>query len=645
MKQAAFTIDKVLTDHRLLGAALGDLATWATWLVVLKAAFGLALNDAELKVFGSIAGSRSQPKQRVRELWAIVGRRGGKSRIAAALAVFFACFVQHKLSPGERGMVLVLASSVEQGKVVFNYALAFLRSSPVLRNEIAETTRNEIRLKNGIVIAIHTNSFRTVRGRTLLAAIFDEVSFWRDESSATPDAEVYSAVLPSLATTNGMLVGISSPYRRIGLLHAKHKAYFGVESDDVLVVQGSSRTFNPSLTDAVIEAQRAADPTAASSEWDAEFRADIAAFLDDVLIDGAIEHGRPLELPPQAGIYAYKAFADASGGRGDAYSVAVGHKDGEHYVLDVVRGTHPPFDPHEVTRQYAVLLKQYRIGEVTGDHYAAEWVAGAWRDCGVSYARSDINKSQIYLEALPLFARGIVRLPDHPRLLRELRLLERHTHRSGKDTVDHGRNGSDDYANAACGVLRDLACASAPALWKPESFLVEGAAVPIPEHAAVVFAVLVAGERGSVAACFFARPRIDSGDLVVLDVDLMPLTLAVFSGTVGRLTDFARRVGALAAFIFTTGPLAQEMNRIGVQAEIIDPLIAEDHMLLALAASVHITSNRVKITGDVLAKSERLPGILSPTAPLDEDNPLRVAALTGVALGLDSGRRLMARAA
>jgi hypothetical protein len=75
----------------------------------------------------------------------------------------------------------------------------------------------------------------------------------------------------------------------------------------------------------------------------------------------------------------------------------------------------------------------------------------------VRYVRAEQVKSQIYLECLPLFMRGLVRLPDHPRLLRELRLLERHTHRSGKDTVDHGRNGHDDYINATCGVLRSLA--------------------------------------------------------------------------------------------------------------------------------------------------------------------------------------------
>ena len=44
-------------------------------------------------------------------------------------------------------------------------------------------------------------------------------------------------------------------------------------------------------------AQRAADPVAALAEWDAEFRTDIGAFLDDASIDAAVDHGRPLELP------------------------------------------------------------------------------------------------------------------------------------------------------------------------------------------------------------------------------------------------------------------------------------------------------------------------------------------------------------
>ena len=57
---------------------------------------------------------------------------------------------------------------------------------------------------------------------------------------------------------------------------------------------------------------------------------------------------------------------------------------------------------------------------------------------------------------MALFARRVVRLPDHPRMLRELRLLERSTGNSGQDAVNHGRNGHDDFSNVACGVLRVL---------------------------------------------------------------------------------------------------------------------------------------------------------------------------------------------
>jgi hypothetical protein len=457
----AITVDAALTHPDLLGAALGNPTTWSTWLAVLKAAFGLPLSYEQRETFIQVAGGRNPPSRRVRELWAVIGRRGGKSRMAAALAVFLATCVPHRLAAGERGMVLVLAASQEQAKIVFSYALAFLRQSPVLALEIEEATRNEIRLRSGVVIAIHSNSFRTVRGRTLLACIFDEVSYWRDEGSATPDIETYRAVLPSLTTTNGMLICISTPYRRTGLLHTKHRDHFGQDGDDILVVAGSTATFNPALSPAIIAAQRQADPTAAASEWDAEFRSDISQFLDDDSIDAAVHNGRPLELAPQMGIH-YRGFVDPSGGRQDGYAIAIAHREGGRYVIDAVRGTRAQagqhsFDPNEATKQYANLCRDYRIGSVIGDNFSAEWVASAWRKHGITYRKSELPKSQIYLETLPLWTRGLISIPDHPRLLKELRLLERRVHRSGRDSIDHGAHGTDDHANAVCGVLQNLA--------------------------------------------------------------------------------------------------------------------------------------------------------------------------------------------
>jgi hypothetical protein len=456
MTQPAMSIDEALRDRHLLGAALeDDIAPWQTWRIALKGAFGLPLSDDERAVFGAIAGGRNPPAKRVRELWCVVGRKGGKSKIAGALAAYFALFVPHKLSRGEKGLVLVLAASRDQAQVVFDYIRGYLEASPVLAQEVYDLTRTEIRLRNGVTIAVHANSYRTVRGRTLLACVFDETAFWRDESSAVPDREVYTAVLPTMMMTGGMLISISTPYRKLGLLHQKWRDHYGQDDDDVLVVQGASSTFNPLLTSEVIAAQRAADPEGALAELDAEFRTDISSFLDDATIEAAVDYGRPAELPPQPAC-SYKAFVDASGGRHDHYTLAIGHKEGERIVIDVCRGVAPPFDPQEATEQYAKLVKEYRCLSVAGDNFAQEWVAGAWSRCGVRYVRSELPRSQIYLECLPLFARGLVALPDHTRLLRELRLLERHTHRSGRDTVDHGKNGSDDYSNAVCGVLRDL---------------------------------------------------------------------------------------------------------------------------------------------------------------------------------------------
>ena len=82
------------------------------------------------------------------------------------------------------------------------------------------------------------------------------------------------------------------------------------------------------------------------------------------------------------------------------------------------------------------------------------------RKAGIHYVKSVLPKSAIYLETLPLFTRGLVSLPDHGKLIKELRLLERHTHRSGKDSIDHGQGGHDDYPNAVCGCLRALSLTS-----------------------------------------------------------------------------------------------------------------------------------------------------------------------------------------
>ena len=124
-------------------------------------------------------------------------------------------------------------------------------------------------------------------------------------------------------------------------------------------------------------------------------------------------------------------------------------------IATVIYERRPPFNPTGVVAEIADLLREYRIGSVTGDRYAASWVTEAFSKEGLTYCHSTRDRSAIYGEALPLFTSGRVRLLDSPRLVNQLISLERRTSPAGRDRIDHGPgpHRHDDIANAVCGAL------------------------------------------------------------------------------------------------------------------------------------------------------------------------------------------------
>jgi hypothetical protein len=91
----------------------------------------------------------------------------------------------------------------------------------------------------------------------------------------------------------------------------------------------------------------------------------------------------------------------------------------------------------------------YGLHSTTGDAYGAQWVVDAFQKCGIKYTKCDRVRSDIYLDALPLFTSGRVRLLDNKRLITQFAQLERKTGLSGKDSVNHPDRGHDDVCNAA----------------------------------------------------------------------------------------------------------------------------------------------------------------------------------------------------
>lgn len=456
MTKSALSIIDAIDDPALFApwfqSAPGhERSTWWAWRVVLKAAFGLPMADDEIAFFRTVA-ERDPPPHRVKEIWIIVGRRGGKDSVASVVAAYIAAMFadhDHRLRPGERALVVCLAVDRDQAKIILNYTRSYFNDIDMLQGMVSNETASGFELTNGVDVSVTTNNFRSVRGRAVLVAICDEIAFWRDDTSASPDVETYNALRPGLASLpESMLVAISSPYAKNGLLYKKYKDHYGKNSPDVLVIKAPTRTFNPTIEQSIVDEAMAEDPAVARAEWLAEFRDDISGFVDRAVLEAAVARGRH-ELPPVAGVN-YIAAVDPSGGSSDSMTLAIAHRDKvDRAVLDAVRERRPPFSPQDVVIEFAELLKSYKINRVTGDHWGGEFVREPFRLQGIQYELAEKPKSDFYRELLPLINSRRTEFLDHPRLISQLAGLERRVARGGRDSIDHSPGSHDDIGNVA----------------------------------------------------------------------------------------------------------------------------------------------------------------------------------------------------
>jgi hypothetical protein len=452
------TIIDFIDDPATLGPFFEGVS-WDRWRSVLRAAFALPMADRDRELFTEVSGGRSPPLSPIGELVAIVGRGGGKDAIAAALAAYVAVTGDFsRLRPGERASIICLANDRDQAAIAFNYIRAQFERVPLLAGMVERLTADTIDLANGAQIIVGTNSYRSVRGRTVALAVYDECGFWRSDDCAHPDIEVDSALSPGLARHRGALkILISSAYRRAGLLYQRWRESFGRDDDDRLVVLGDTLSFNPGFDRATIDREMARDPERAGAEYFCRWRDDLAMFIDRESVEACVVPGcreRGWRCSGERCI----GFCDPSGGRGDSFTLAIGHYDdaGQRGVLDCIREVAPPFSPDGVVAEFSRLLRQYGIGEVTGDNYAGAWPQERFAAHGIFYRVSERARSALYLELLPSINSQRVELLDDPRLINQICALERRVERSGRETVNHPDGGHDDLANSVAGALVEV---------------------------------------------------------------------------------------------------------------------------------------------------------------------------------------------
>jgi hypothetical protein len=455
-------------------------ASWDGWKSIMRTAYGLEMSDGDREFLRMVA-DRDPPAQRVKELWIAAGRRCGKDSVASLCAAFAAAtFDQgHLLRPGERALILCLATDRSQATICLNYCRSLFTSTPMLKARITREVATGFELSNGCDVVIATASYRAVRGRAIALCVLDEVAFFQSENTASPDLEIYRALLPGLASLPGsMLIAISSPYKKSGLLFSKFKDNYGKSNDNILFIRSDTRTLNPLIEQSVIDEALANDPAAAKAEWLGFFRDDVGNWVSAEVIEAAVDEGCIVRAPLLGRNIAYHGAADPGGGSGtDSFTASVTHVDKSNNVVqDNLLEIRPPYSPTAAVDQAAALFKSYGLNSCTGDAYSAMWCVEAFAKVGIRYVHSERFRSEIYLDCLPLFTSGRARILDNKRLINQFQSLERKTSSVGRDRVNHPTGGHDDCANATA--LAMVLAAAPPCIVGLSAFGSYGPSVP-----------------------------------------------------------------------------------------------------------------------------------------------------------------------
>jgi hypothetical protein len=274
-----------------------------------------------------------------------------------------------------------------------------------------------------------------------------EFAFFRNSENQDVSREMLRAITPTLATTQGRLVIMSSPYAASGALYELHRQYYGKDDADTLVWTATAPEMNPTLRPDYLATMLENDPDGYRSEVLGEFREGLSLLLDRAVLEAAIDKGT-VARPPDRDARYHAAF-DASGGKADAAALGISRRGSDGRAeLACLRVWPSPHNPLNVISEAAALLRQYGLSACTGDRYSAEFVTQSMRREGVDYRPAAMDKSEMFLDFAGLLASGQLRLLDHPQLHRELSSLER---RRGpvKDKVGHPPGGHDDAAVAA----------------------------------------------------------------------------------------------------------------------------------------------------------------------------------------------------
>lgn len=432
------------------------------------------------KLFGAV--DRFPPEAR-HILVAVCGARGGKSYVLSALRMLHLALTVPltTLAPGEMAVALIVAPDKRLARQVLRYALGAVNQSADIKARITSNTADGFVLRRddgrvSVEVLPATRGGSAVRGRSLVGAVLDECAFFRDDSYQVNDTELYRAVGPRILR-GGQLVLASTPWSEQGLLWDFHLRNHEHPVDAISAHAPTLLLRDDEHTRSYVAREKERDPQNAAREFGAEFMGSTGdTFFDGDAITAAIDNAvlMPLRIDgstPSAG-------ADM-GFRSDSSALVVAARDPWKIHVADVHEIRPekgkPLKPSQVVADFAVVAKSYGLEYVVADSHYRQAIVEHLGEHGldlVSAPEGANGKADTYQIVRALLREGRLRLPNHERLIRQLREVTARPTAGGGVSIVSPRWRTGGHG--------DLVSAMVLAVWDAARGLPVSAPKPVP---------------------------------------------------------------------------------------------------------------------------------------------------------------------
>lgn len=380
-------------------------------------------------IFGAVDTIPSECRHTVA---CVKGARVGFSYIGALRLLHLALTVSlDTMAPGESAAGIIVAPDLRLARQAFRFALGAAKATASIRALIeAETTDSmTLRRPDGRIVEIvclpATAGGRATRGRTLVGALLDEASFFRDENYAVNDTEVFKAVAPRIVPGGQCLIGSTPWLEGVGLLATLYASNYGAPQTAIAahLPTAIARTDRAILS--LVTREYIRDPDNAKREYGAEFLSGgTTQFFDSDLL--AMCTDSELYLPdrklPGASVHAGADFGFTRNSSALAIVQCLDRKCWLSELIEVKPAKGKPLQPSAVGATFTTSLQGWKCGGFVADGHYREAVREHTAPLSFTDAPAGRpGKVEVFVACRNAMREGRVRIPAHAKLLKQLR--------------------------------------------------------------------------------------------------------------------------------------------------------------------------------------------------------------------------------